>query len=208
MALVGADPLRCVGCAHGFTAQGARSLGPAGRPAILAGTLHRVACPNCGLWMRFERALLYLDVDRHQLVQVQPPDQLEQFAHHEACLDAAVKHLAHPLQAVGGRPPRVRLVFGQDALREKLVLWDAGLDDALVELMKRELRLRRPTLGTLRVREVSSTSLVFEGPLAGSLRIPRARYERFERARPWLFTTWPDLFRRPWVDSARPAPPL
>ena len=55
---------------------------------------------------------------------------------------------------------RLRLVFGQWALREKLLLWDAGIDDAVVEVVKLDLRLRHSLRGLPIVVGVPASELI------------------------------------------------
>lgn len=202
MALIATEDVRCATCAHAFTVTVRRSIGPTERPAVLADRLHRVACPACGQALRHETPLTYLDPHTGDVVWVRPPEDeagWSAWAHHASAGLAAVQRAG----AWQGPPARLRLVFGLDALREKLVVHAAGLDDALVELVKRGIALRRPRVADgLRVRAVTSTGLQCVGPGTPGLVVPHAQYARLAAQRDALAAAWPALFAGPWVDAA------
>lgn len=206
-----AEALRCPACAHGFAVAAARSIGPEARPAVLAGTFHRFTCPACRTPMLHTRPVLYLDSGRGQVVQVQPVERKENFLKLEQQLEAAFRAVTAEAPAAWRGPAsrfRVRLVFGTAALREKLVGWDAGLDDALVALLKHDLRLRRPSLGPLQLEQVTPAGILLTSTGGHRVRLPHLRYERFAAERAWLAGQWPDLFRGPWVDAERLPTPV
>lgn len=54
--------------------------------------------------------------------------------------------IGSPLAAPLREGFKVRLVFGVEELREKLVIWRAGFDDSLIECVKLELVKAEPAL--------------------------------------------------------------
>jgi len=120
--------------------------GPAdARSPLLEGRIARMTCPRCKRRLAIDEAVSYWDRVRRHFVRVVPWSERSRWLEAEA-FQAALQPPGGPF-AVG--PARVRLVHGLDELREKLMLWDAGLDDRWVEVMKlealesRDLELRR-----------------------------------------------------------------
>lgn len=115
---------------------------PEVRGAILDGTFHAFACPGCGMRLRVEEpGVVYTDFERGHYVVVEArgasgiPERAR--AHVQEFEDAFVH--APEIARELGRALVHRLVFGLGALREKLMLWDAGLDDRVVEAIKLDL---------------------------------------------------------------------
>ena len=100
-----------------------------------------------------------------------------------------------------------RVVFGAIAATEKHTLWQAGLDDAVVECLKLDLRLRVPRLrahpeADLRVVRVDD-ALHFATTHGAGLRVPRRRLDQLMADRTGLAHRWPALFAGPFVDHLR-----
>lgn len=113
------------------------------RARIAAGDFQRLACPACGVARVAHTPLVYTDFARLHWVVVAPPAELAAWGRWAGlCAQQFEKHVrrtAPPfVQALADRFT-VRLVFGLDALAEKLRAWDAGLDDRLVEAVKLSL---------------------------------------------------------------------
>lgn len=113
------------------------------RAAILDGTFHCFSCPGCGASMIIDTLLPYTDFPRRHWFTVAPS---KGFAERAAWLRVAHDNFratmvenAAPIAREMGREMTRRLVFGLAALREKLVIVDAGLDDRLIELLKIQL---------------------------------------------------------------------
>jgi len=135
----------CPGCGAVQKLSIARSLNvsraPAHREVLLAGELHRQRCTSCQMAFTVDCAFEYLDFERKQLFLVFPLAEERRWAELEgepqklwernlgaAELPVAVREL--------GQGFHVRAVFGPSALREKVILFEAGLDDAAVEAYK------------------------------------------------------------------------
>jgi hypothetical protein len=113
-----------------------------------------------------------------------------------------------------------RVVFGAIAAREKLTIWRAGFDDAVVECLKLDLRLRVPRLrahpeADLRLVDVTDgarsdgeaasdgETLCFATTQGAGLRVPRRRLDQLAADRAALAHRWPALFAGPFVDHLR-----
>jgi hypothetical protein len=135
---------------------------PEQRAAILRGDLQRAQCAACGVGFRYEAQSIYTDFSRYEYVAVEPPqggDWRALRAHHIGVFDRTFQMgPAVASDLAGGVCPR--LVFGLGALREKLLCWDAGLDDRVLELCKASWCAREGV-------ETSSTLLRLEAVLDG-----------------------------------------
>ena len=101
-----------------------------------------------------------------------------------------------------------RVVFGAAPIAEKLLAWDAGLDDAVIECLKLDLRMRSPTLralpgADLRLIGIDATHLRFAATEGPGLRAPRLRLSQLMAERSTLAHRWPALFSGPFVDHLR-----
>jgi transcription elongation factor Elf1 len=114
---------------------------PEARQQILDGTFQVFSCPACGKPTAIESSLVYTDFARGQYVAVESAAGLSWQAaqmRHQAVFEECFVN-APSIARELGRGIRKRLVFGFRALREKLVLWDAELDDHVVEAVKGDL---------------------------------------------------------------------
>jgi hypothetical protein len=216
-----AQDLVCNVCRHAFATTLARGIHarrvPEVRDQILAGELHHVRCPACNAIVDAHRDLVYTDFARHHWVHVSTPDQLGDWASTETyALTTFDRYM------VGGPPAvaavastfRLRVVFDLDELREKLAIWDAELDDALVECAKLICLRERPSIAAadrrIRARSITDTELAFA---AVDLDHPRVDVARWTMPREVLReiegerTTWqarmPELFARGFVSLDR-----
>ena len=144
--------LACHVCGAAMRARVARGANAARVPAIredvLARRFHRFTCA-CGATTQVQTAFEYGDLDRGHLLLVAPPRALAEWESWEARLLATehrVRELGSPLvEAIVDRV-QARVVFGLDELREKLVLWQVALDDALIECVKVRALAHMPAL--------------------------------------------------------------
>ncbi|MGE0859349.1 MAG: CpXC domain-containing protein [Gammaproteobacteria bacterium] len=110
------------------------------RDAILERSYQRFACENCGQVFRPEPHLAYLDIRRNQWILAKAVTDVAQWSDFEAAArvlfdDNYGDKASEAAQAVGDTLT-VRVVFGWSALREKLLIEAAGLDDVTVEYVK------------------------------------------------------------------------
>jgi hypothetical protein len=155
------------------------------RQQVLDGTFHRFPCDACGVTAIYDDLLGYTDFPRRHWFTIAPAVDLayrskwNELA--ENSFRATMVEFAPPLVREWSTEMTRRLIFGIQSLREKLVAFDAGLDDRVVELLK--LQLIRdgvlPFVADARVElaEVTHDGLRFErrtGDL--ELTVPRAMY--------------------------------
>lgn len=120
------------------------------RAEILAGTFQRFECPSCGEPTPVDPRFTYVDFGAGQFIGVYPARAGVEWKRLEAeTLALYDRNLgAHAPPAARAVAPEldVRVVFGLAALREKLVVFEAGLDDVAVELVKLDLVRCQPGL--------------------------------------------------------------
>jgi hypothetical protein len=209
--------IACPKCAERFDIALFRGLRigrlPDVRRAILARSFEVFSCPACHAVVQAHQApLVYTDFARFQYVAVEargPADLAAVLARHREAFDRAF--LFGPAVAEElARQLVPRLVFGLGALREKLLLSDAGLDDRVVEAVKGDLLAEAgltPQAAQLRVEEVLDGGHLLcarlgpEGggptPVQGWMtaraeRVTRraARRDAISDDYPWLRTDW------------------
>jgi hypothetical protein len=177
------------------------------RDALVRGELNRVACPLCGAVTAIDLAFVYTDFRRGHYIAVEPlgtepAKALER--HRETfrrCFDGGPEGAAEI-----GASLRCRLVFGRESIREKLALWDAGLDDYVMEAVKGDVLCGAPGHGYFSFRYPVADQLMCETADDGRLvTVPRSMYD--ERAadlealasdHPGLGRTW--LVDQRWSD--------
>lgn len=98
--------------------------------ALQSGQLFLYPCTHCGHPMQVEYPCLYIDADQKKAVYLQRGEGQQIKQMEEFCL----RHL--------GEEYTLRLVPTANHLAERVLLWERGLDDRLVELMK-EFYLRQ-----------------------------------------------------------------
>jgi hypothetical protein len=145
------------------------------RKRLLDGTFQVHTCEKCGHKVLFESTVVFTDFERGEYVAAETPRSATwqtAIARHQTIFRDAFEHGPAIAHAQGVRMKR-RLVFGFPALREKLVLWDAGLDDRVVEAVKGDL---------LRDEEMESSETVLR--IATVLEGGHLMFAAFEPMRP------------------------
>ena len=135
-------PTKCPHCGHAFEVEIARGLHitrlPRIRERLIEGSFQVYPCPACGAKATYEATVVYTDFTRHEYVATETPRSTTwqaAIARHETVFRNCFTDGPPIAQDLGAAFKR-RVVFGFRALREKLVLWDAGLDDRVVEAVK------------------------------------------------------------------------
>ena len=160
MSLSEEQPITCPGCNATSVARIHRSVNvtmePALKEQLLTGRLFGFACPSCGRVSRVVHPeLVYHDVRRGLLIQM---DALGKF-------DAgALRQLESSL------PPSTRVVHDSNALLEKVKVFDAELDDRVIEVLK-------VVVATQNAEVAPAARYLFEG--TGTPANPEARDLRF-----------------------------
>ena len=137
--------LTCPACGHVFRVELVRGIHitrlPWARAQILEGTFQAFRCPPCNEPITVSGSIVYTDFQRHHYVAVESAARVTWQAavlrHRSAFADSF--ECGPPIAQEMGRRFTRRVVFGLPGLREKLLLWDAGLDDVVVEAVKGDL---------------------------------------------------------------------
>lgn len=146
------EQIACPACGVEQTAKLARgvhvSRAPEAREQIFHRTFHRISCKACRVQFVAKRHLVYTDMDRKHWMQVASAEERPRWPELEKLTSEVFERAftGSPLAAEMRDTFRVRLVFGMEELREKLVIWRAGLVDSVVECAKLQLVSQDPTL--------------------------------------------------------------
>jgi len=120
------------------------------RDEILANSFQNVTCSECGEAFRLEPDFNYLDAGRGQWIAAMParlmPQHEEMEAQAQEAFDRSYGPDTSPSAQSIGNDLQARLVFGWPALREKILIHDAKLDDGLIELLKIDVLRRLPEI--------------------------------------------------------------
>jgi hypothetical protein len=172
---------------------------PEVRDQVFARTFHRIECTRCGRAFTGQRPLLYTDMDRKHWLHVALEMERPRWPELEEAAAAVFERVfaTSPLAQDQREGFRMRLVFGLEELREKLVVWRAGLDDAVIECVKLDAITHAPELVSARavivdeVADDGGLSLVIDG--SSRRAVPGAVVERY-RDDPRLPSRFPELF--------------
>jgi hypothetical protein len=139
--------LECPDCGVTTRRQVAISLNPlrslAAVAALELGRFQVWDCPSCGRRLEVDDPFLFTDLDGDLLVAQFPAEWEHEWPRYERLARAVWER-----NAGGGAPPiarsvfrdaMCRVVFGLDALREKVLIHAHGLDDAVIEALKLDL---------------------------------------------------------------------
>jgi hypothetical protein len=207
----------CSACDHVFDADVAESLHISTRPDIradiLAGRFHHFQCPACLAWTTIEKLLAYTDFTRQHWFTVVATVELPFLAQWREFADATFRATMierSPAMVRDEMAPRMRrrLVFELASLREKLIAFDHGLDDRVLEVLKLEILRERGLLPDVRLgchlTAVSPDTLSFElaqpgaPPVIDRVAVARVDYDRLAAGTDELSGRWPEL----WDDIA------
>jgi hypothetical protein len=185
---------------------------PEWRGVILDGTFQRFACPTCGMVAESVIPFIYVDFDRRHYVGVFPIDdeahwrelEDEPLVAFERNLGAGAPAIARPL----GEGFLVRTVFGLDALREKLVILDADLDDTFVEILKLRLLVARTDVvpiaaNRLRLVAADATHLTLVDPVGEHTVVDRSDYDAIGEDPVLVNDLGVTLAAGPYLDAGR-----
>ena len=195
------EQVTCPACAHEFTARLAHGVhatrAPEVREMVFDRSFHRVTCPSCAKSFTAQRSLVYTDMDRKQWLQVARVEERPRWPELETLTDEVFERAftGSPLTEELRVGFRRRLVFGLEELREKLVIWRAALDDAVVECIKVQLIASEPALSRaqLIVDEVVDGGLHVTVDGERNLEVPASLVEQFHDD-PRLPARFPELF--------------
>lgn len=137
------------------------------RAAILDDTFQMTSCPTCQESFRLAPAFNYLDVGHGQWLAGMPAGGVADWPGAEDEARAVFAAAYGPTVPAAARAVaegmQVRLCFGWPAIREKIWLKEAGLDDVVIEMMKLDIMRRlkdAPFVAGVEMRVVAE-----EGPV-------------------------------------------
>lgn len=173
MSIIRTTPISCPACGGEAAFQLVHSVNADRRPdlrdEILDNGFQVHTCTGCGLAFRVEPEFNYLDLGRRQWIAAWPRAAMSGWSDFTArsrqSFDAAFGSDAPAGARALGEGLQRRATFGWAALREKVFIAGAGLDDVTVELAKMALirDARTPPLmsAALRLLAVDGDELVF-----------------------------------------------
>jgi hypothetical protein len=226
------EKVACPSCANDVEFDVVFSVNAVARPdlrqAILEESFQRESCSECGLAFRVDPAFTYLDAEGKQWILVRPFADRQEWPSMEdyarKFYDIAFGPTAPAASRRIGQGMACRIVFGWNALKEKLLALDLGLDDATLELTK--LALIRTSEKSpmsddteLRFLAANDKSMLFgwyeaeTGKVLETLELPRQAYEQIAADQ----SAWKELHdqvaagpmvdvSRMWVETVDPAP--
>lgn len=109
------------------------------RTQVLDRSLFRFTCPGCGISANVVDALLYHDMDRKLMIQLVPEGS--EFS--PEAIDEPQRRLGPEIWELI-RSITTRVVRNQNDLVDKILIFEAGLDDRLVECFKFRLKVKQP----------------------------------------------------------------
>jgi TPR repeat protein len=96
---------------------------------VLSGELFLFTCPHCGKKANLAMPLVYHDMERQVLIQLcHSEEEAKKYCLHDDDRDA--------MSEMAKEGYSFRVVVGLNALKEKILVFDAGLNDIVVELFK------------------------------------------------------------------------
>lgn len=192
------------------------SRSPQYRESILRGSFQRYICSVCQNDYLVDRPFIYLDYHRKDWIGVFPIneeigwqqwEQKTSESYKFACGENAPK-VAQEI----GKDMKLRTVFGLAALREKLLCFQHGLEDVLIELLKLNIMIESGQLALsntnpLRLVEVEDTTLwlIYEQSQQYTELVPITRqcYNKMENNHEYWSSLIGELSRDSFVDISR-----
>jgi len=110
---------------------------PALRQKILDSDFHKVKCDRCNKHFTVEKEFFYVDFTRNTFIRVSPSSKNHKYKDYSKELhELTDKHIPVNLLPQISNKRHLRVVFGLDELREKVLAQEANLDDRMVEFLK------------------------------------------------------------------------
>ncbi len=97
---------------------------------ILNGEINQIQCVKCKKRSYIEKNILYCDPNQKLLIQMYPHSDRPKYLELESEHKKTIKSNSHL------RGYRCRLAFGQHEMIEKIRIFDSGLDDRIIEMIK------------------------------------------------------------------------
>lgn len=113
-------------------------LDPEAKKRLIDGTFFAFKCEQCGHEANIVYDILYHDMSHNTMVYFVHPDKVETTMKY---MSDAQKNMANMVSGVGDMANNImktrnRIVTDQNRLREKAIIFEAGLDDRVIEIIK------------------------------------------------------------------------
>jgi hypothetical protein len=178
------------------------------RTRLFQRTLMRFVCTSCARPFVVEHEMLYTDIERRQFFGVFPRAAAAQFAQYEQWIEATYRETfleegpTVVRQALDNCIRRV--VFGYEQLREKVVCFDAGLDDRILEAVKVALGDAAPAVGArLSLQSVDDGRLLLATESGALCAVDREVYDGIAADADRVKTLLAPLWQGPFVSAER-----
>lgn len=126
-------------CGHGIDTQLAIGVNAGRSPEIkkqiLDGQMHKVKCDRCNKVLTVEKDFFYFDLTRNTFIQVGKSSRTHEWKRVSEELHKQIDSTI-PKSISGENANLLRVVFGLDELREKVLAQEAQLDDRVIEFLK------------------------------------------------------------------------
>ena len=110
------------------------TMNPELRERVIEGGILFADCPKCGEQLKLPEEVLYSDTERRFLINMYPPEQVGQWEQFVARDREALKRGSD--EGLDVSRVRCRTCFGINELKEKIAIFEAGLDDKTMEIVK------------------------------------------------------------------------
>ena len=131
------EPFACRNCGEKCTFivwDSLNTMVPEAKEKLMTGELFQHKCPKCGTVANLVYDLLYHDMDNQTMIQLVTSGV--NLRHYIDLFNTFAKQEIVPGLPKTGDDYRLRIVKTQDELREKANIFDLGLDDRVIEVMK------------------------------------------------------------------------
>ncbi len=145
MTMPSLEQITCSECKHKFETRFYDSVNvtqdPSLKDDLLNRSLNKAFCPQCKAELTIPSALLYHDMDNKLWLQTTWEEEQKWVEAETAYKDVLKSYATEyrrlaPAFASIEKKMKVRVVFGYDQLREKVLIFEAKLDDRIIEFLK------------------------------------------------------------------------
>ena len=139
MALEHIEKIKCKDCSCEFDVTVYESVNGAfddeAQKKLLSGELFTHTCPECGCVVALSYPMLYHDMDKKFMIHLCPDGEN---------VDECIKNIKEAQKKIDKqfpekrmeKPYKMRIVSNENSMREKITIFENGLDDRIIELLK------------------------------------------------------------------------
>ena len=126
--------IECPSCGEKFETIRWKSLNaqlnPKEKEQLISGSIFHVTCTKCNEGFPIQYSMLYNDMTNKVMIQLALNENDEEE------FKKSIKEMELRLPSMLSIAPQYRIVKNQNDLREKAMIFDCGLDDRVIELLK------------------------------------------------------------------------